>query len=662
MNSKKFFCYSGVLVLAAAGMMLFTKNSFQPKAAAATSSDEINFVLSPREGQGANLKVKSTFSAVNVINATTATNTRSMVYMNCTKSGSEYIDLSSIYSTSRLEYLVLDGSTTEHIQPFLIDKDGRTYTFGTTDDTTIAGSAYYETKLDVKTESSNKSPSGWAMNNNTQLSYNYHGFPINKDAHSASESDFVYYHLNMANNKYKSGYTEWASGLGLSPANTGFDFSAVKIAGFWMNKQCSEETSKTWDIKLLEVSVRNTSTGHRTVLFEASKSVVTTSNSTLWNDRVDAEGNSYVYLWNNPSNASSVTVSVGHDFETYTLSQARPLSTLNNGLITITGGNSSSWLWAFAKDYNRFGPMDLTGFDGTVWHINNTTGSVLSFDWYMTLNGNQIMNKMFLFPDDGNDDTITNPVTTNIPAGFKGWVYSLFEQNTNFQNNLASATNESRFVLTTNASNIGKSFEVSSFKMIKNGSALKDAKINAKDYFTSIDKAQYKSEEQATIDSIVSSAKSAIYMSESTSEIETLLANAQADIEGLKTKAAYDVEAFIETLKLDTYDPELHVGEEGEGLCHTYFEDVKTAYEGLDDDAKTYLWNHSSALFDNARERLIAWAKANNYDLDSGSYSSVNAVNIKVNNSNIIVIIASVSSLLFISSICLVAHKKKKNN
>ena len=170
----------------------------------------------------------TTFSAVHTTYAGGATNCRAMVYMNATKSGDEYIDVSSVLSANgRVEILVLDGSTNEHLTPFLVDKDGRTYVFGSSDGSTIAGSAYYERVLDIKTTSNNKTSSlsnTWSMNNNTQYSLSWHGFPVNMAAHSATRQEFVYYHLNINTKNYRSGYTEWASGLGISPSGDSFDF------------------------------------------------------------------------------------------------------------------------------------------------------------------------------------------------------------------------------------------------------------------------------------------------------------------------------------------------------------------------------------------------------------------------------------------------------
>lgn len=629
----------------------------------AEGPDEVEFVLSPRKGQGGNFSVESTFSAVNVKFNGGITNRRSMLYANCTNSGTSYIDISSYASNGRLEYLFLDGSTTEHVQPFLVDKDGRTYTFGTTDDASIAGSAYYEYQLSVTSASENTAPSGWAMNNNSQFTYNYHGFPVNYSAHSGTGSEeFVYYHLNLANRKYKSGYTEWASGLNLSPADTGFDFTAVKLAGFWMNKQCLEETSENWDIKLLEVSVRSTTTGARTVLFDAKDSVVTTSNSTLWNDRVDTNGNSYVYIWNNPDISSYVTLEVGHTFKAYTVSQARPLSTFNNGLIYLTGSVGSAWLWAFAKDYNRFAAMNCTGFDGTIWHIDNTTGEDLKFDWYFVYNGNQILNKMWLFPDDGNDASISNPVTTTIPAGFKGWVYSLFEQNVTVSSNLASLTNTTRFVVTTTSTNLGKYFTVDSFKLVKNASALKSAKVDAKETLEGYDSSKYRSAEQTTLASTVSTAKAAIYAASDVTTISSALSTAVSALDGLKTDAAYDADDFVATLRLDTYDPELNAGVEGPGTCATYFDDVKSAYEALSADAVSYFWGNTSTLYINAQDRFVAWCSANGYSINeahelvSASYYIADIVASKTN----IVSVILIASLLTVFTGFVFVYKKKK--
>ncbi|MGI6714182.1 MAG: hypothetical protein ACOX3K_03990 [Bacilli bacterium] len=564
------------------------------KVVKAANGDVVDFVLSPRDMAEGTLNVQSKFSAVHTNFNLGNTNQRAMVYMNAIKSGTEYIDISSYASAGRLEVLVYEGTTTEHINPFLVDKDGRTYIFGSTDAISMAGSAYYETKLDSRTPANNKNPSGWAMNNKSQLNYNWHGVPINHTAHSATAPEFVYYHLNLANRNYRSGYTEWAEGLGLAPVGNDFDFANVKLAGFYMNKQGVEETSVNWDIKVLNVSVRSTSTGARTVLFDARNAVTTTSNATLWNDRVDADGNSYVFTWINPGLVGCVTTEVGHEFVGATQSQNRPSDELNNGEITIKKGSGGfAWLWAFAKEYDRFVSIgDCTGFDATAWHINNTTGAQLKFDWYYVTGGNHLLNKMWLYPDaDSLVQNVNNPVTSIIPAGFKGWVYSLFEQNATFVGKLNNLLNESRFVLDINDANHNKTFTLSSFRLIKNGAALRDKG---------------------------------------------------------------NVDIFVKTLKLDTYDA--GATGVGDGSCITYWNDVKTAYEALSESEKTLFW--ADASYAAARARFSHWAEVNGYALGGGSGLFPSAFDL---DKNFAAIIMTAITLFVYAAGLLIAVNYKKN-
>lgn len=560
----------------------------------AADGEVVDFVLSPRDMAEGTLNVQSKFNAVHTTFNGGNTNQKAMVYMNAIKSGTEYIDISSYASAGRLEVLVYEGSTTEHINPFLVDKDGRTFIFGSTDGVSMAGSAYYETKLDSRTPANNKSPSGWAMNNKTQLNYNYHGVPINYSAHSATSPEFVYYHLNLATRNYRSGYTEWAEGLGLAPVGNEFDFANVKLAGFYMNKQCVEETSANWDIKVLNVSVRNTNTGARTILFDSRHAVTTTSNATLWNDRVDADGNSYVFTWTHAGLAGCVMTEVGHEFLGATQSQNRPSDELNNGAVTIKKGSGGfAWLWAFAKEYERFASLgDCTAFDATAWHINNTTGADLTFDWYFVTGGNNLLNKMWLYPDnDSPVQTINNPVTSTIPAGFKGQVYSLFEQNATFVGKLGNLSNESRFVLNVNDNNHNKTFTMSSFRFIKNGVALRNKG---------------------------------------------------------------NVDIFVKTLKLDTYDA--GATGVGDGSCVTYWNDVKTAYELLTESEKTLFWGDAS--YAAARARFSHWAEVNGYELGGGG-GGLSPFSLTGNMNYIAITVTLVSLIVYATSVIIYVNLKK---
>ncbi|MGI6714181.1 MAG: hypothetical protein ACOX3K_03985 [Bacilli bacterium] len=523
----------------------------------AANGDNIEMVLSPRYNQNeGNVRTESTFSAIHMVFEGGNTNQRAMVYANCTKSGTEYYDISGYKNNGRFEVLLLDGTTTEHMNPFLVDKDGRTYIFGTTNATSMAGSAYYETQLDLKNPANNKNINGWYPNNTVQLNYNYHGIPVNCAAHGASTThpEFAYYHLNLASHYYQKNYTEWAEGLNLDPADTGFDFANVKLAGFYLNKQCLEEQNSKWDFKVLTFSVRNTTTGERLVLFDARQAVMTSSNTDLWNNRIDEQGNSYVYTYINPGIANNVTTEIGHDFTAMTISQGRPLTSLNNGVFRIEKGSNYgyAWLWAFAKNQERFTTMDLTGFDGTAWHIDNQTGGELRFDWYYVVSGtNYIQNKYFLFPDNGDDAGITNPVTSVIPAGFKGWVYSLFEQNASFQSKLTNVANEPRFVLAINEHNIGKTFVLDAFKIIKNGQSLVAKKHSAANSLGEIDNSAFSGEAKSTLDTLLINAKKAIFQSENPNEIDTLLSNA---LNSITTKRVEETIALINAIGIVAYD------------------------------------------------------------------------------------------------------------
>lgn len=530
------------------------KNDLQARA---ESGDHIEMVLSPRYNQNeGNIRATSTFSAIHMVFDGGNTNQRAMVYANCTKSGTEYFDISTYKNNGRFEVLLLDGTTTEHMNPFLVDKDGRTYIFGTTNATSMAGSAYYETQLDLKNQANNKNITGWYPNNNTQFNYNYHGIPVNCSSHGAltSNPDFAYYHLNLASNFYQKNYTEWAEGLDLNPSDTGFDFANVKLAGFYLNKQCPEEQNAKWDFKVLTFSVRNTATGERLVLFDASNATMTTSNTDLWNSRVDEQGRSYVYTYINPGIASNVTTEIGHSFTVDTISQGRPLTSLNNGAFRIEKGNNygSAWLWAFNKNQTRFTSMNLTGFDATAWHLDNQTGVELRFDWYYVVSGtNYLQNRYFLFPDHGDDANMTNPATSVIPAGFKGWVYSLFEQNAGFGANLANVANEPRFVLAINEQNIGKTFVIDAFKIIKNGKSLVTKKNQAAESLGEIDNSAFSSETRTILDNLILNAKKAIFQSEDPGEIDTLLSNA---LNNISTKRVEETTALIHAIGTVSYD------------------------------------------------------------------------------------------------------------
>ena len=608
MKGKNFIVFTlfGVLLLSSAtlkgpatGKHAGARNAI---ATAHQATETIQVTPTPRKGQSATLEMTSNFSAINTIFDKGATGARAMVYVNATKSGNEYIDITSIKNTNgRLEILVLDGETNEHLNPFLVDKDGRTYVFGSTNGSSMAGSAYYERVLDVKNAANNKTSSlteTWAPNNTTQFAgTSWHGIPVNRASHNATKSEFVYYHLNLNSNNYRNGYTEWAAGLNLAPSGNDFDFANVKLAGFYMNKQHADQTNVKWDIKVLSMSVRSGDTGQRIELFNAENTVMTTSNATLWNDRVDQDGKSYVYQWVNNAIASNVTTTIRHDLSARTTSESRPIHTYSREDIAFSSTKSGdAWLYAFSQDHARFAALDLTGYNGLVYHIDNKTGAQLTFDLYLVHpnKGNLTLNKMFLYSDDGKING--QLVTTNIPEGFKGYALSLFEQNSSLADNsvLSTFTNEMRFVVKHTAASNGTKFTFGQMEFVKNG---------------------------------------------------------------FDIRSKVSVDTFIKTLRLDTYDSELTGS--GDNSCLVYFEEVKASYNTLLNDAKELFW--SAPEYEVARARLLSWASANNYSFDNANNLSKNVLSMNVAyGSQCMIMIVGVALTLAFSVYVFQKRKKSK--
>ena len=508
------------------------------KAVSFATDEQINIVPYPRANVDANFKVPYTYSEVNVKWDSVSTNNKHVrvIARAINDAGKEYVDLSSF---NRLEFLVREGVNHEYFSPFLIDSDGDMYFFGTTDSNNyVAGTKCFN---DAVTGYPNTKYDPITGAGDTVEGCNYSGIPVYT---AEGKQDFVYYHFNI-NLSSEKAYSDWRSGLGLTPSSN-FDVTKVVGCGFNMCKQ-SGNNQYDWDFGVVGIYGRkqdsNNNLLERKQIFSAEKSVITSSNSEMWVNGYDENGNSYIYIQNN-ADAGKCVVTVKKDIEGHSKSIDTPLNkVIKQGEYAIVDPkeSESAWLYAYSPEYEKSSPMDLSNFDGWALHIKNKTNKEIPFSFYQIfVDGAKTQSEsgnFYIYSSDGN----IHENAKRIPANFDGWIYSLFESyNYNFIDNLDKAINETRMVII-NPHLCGEvKFDLYSWQYQNNLKALTTAKNKAISEFDNVSIDDYREAEKTQVQTFLETAYARVCASLTASEIDSIL----EELHSIKTDADYQREAI----------------------------------------------------------------------------------------------------------------------
>ena len=111
----------------------------------------------------------------------------------------------------------------------------------------------------------------------------------------------------------------------------------------------------------------------------------------------------------------------------------------------------------------------------------------------------------------------------------------------------------------------------------------------------------------------------------------------------------------------------MHMDENNNGQCNTYFEPAKDAFNALDSEARSLFFSSSDSSIVAARNRLNAWAAYKGYSVNGenkyvATAQNSNLIN-NVNNNNVIAV-AIATSLIAITSLCglFFIYRRKKHN